>query len=171
MLKTITNSFKCKLLHSHICDYVGSNKQYFNIVICYKNSIKIYINDVKVPKRNNYITSTYKKTNRIKIKLIGIFNNQVFFIDANAVALDVSLHSFQKKIDSSSIKAINNLSHKDFNLKSIKQQYEIKSQKKITKTNTAVLSRTEQSKSEIVIPNYNLTNITNHYEQINLPNT
>lgn len=167
MLK-IKYKFRCIINHAYVCDYKYNNNQFFNLSLFYKNCIKIYINDTRVPKRDNYLVSTYKNTNSIKVKLIGLLNNHELYIDINSKSLDVCLKSFKK--ETLNIKAINRLSHRSFNLNSSSKEFSLKSimlEKKVNNTDFELKDKSPKFIKE----KYSLTKLINQYEQTNLSNT
>ena len=164
MLKSILNSFKCSLIRSHICDYNGSNKQLYSITIFHKNCFKVYINDVLMPKQISFIASTYKGTNTIKIKLVGVFNNQTSFLEVRTKSIDVFFPLFKKRNVINSVNAINKLSYKAFNFSSLIKHKEIRIRKTLKRVNTIELSKNVKLETTITNQHYNLTNIYNNYE-------
>ncbi|SFN61467.1 hypothetical protein SAMN04487989_10231 [Bizionia echini] len=107
------------MIKSHICDFDSNNKQLYHLTLIYKNCKKIYINDVLVPKQNTYLVSPFKESNSVKLKLVGLFNNQTHFLEVEAKPIDVNLPDFESRIVLNSIRAINTISHKRFNLSSL----------------------------------------------------
>ena len=171
MIKAILNTFKCNLVKSHICDFDGNNKQLFHLTLFYKNCIKVFINDVLVTKQNVYLVSTYKETKSIKVKLVGLFNDQTHFLEVKSKSIDVNFSIFKKKNALSTIEFIHNLSYKKFNFYSLIKQKAMRGDKKMSRTNRVYLTKSVKLETEIIAQNYNLTNITNNYEQANLSNT
>jgi hypothetical protein len=164
MLKIIINIFKCNLLNSHICDYSNNNKQLTHLTLSYKNCFRIYINDKLVPKQSVYLVSTFKETKSIKIKLIGIFNNQTHFIEVKSKSIDVNFPLFEKRNAITTIESIHKLSHKKIMLSSLMNDSELKVSKKLERTYNVNISKNKKNQTELKNKNYNLTNIINYYE-------
>ena len=171
MNKLIINTFKCYLLKSHVCDYYGSNKQVYLLTILHKNCYKIYLNDILVPKRNTFLATTYKDTQSIKIKLVGVFNSQTYFLEVNPKFIDVNFPNLKKSINNKFFEPIHSLTYRSFSFISLIKQRELKTDKKIEKLNEIVLFSNTKLKTELKNQNYNLTTITNDYEQANISNT
>jgi hypothetical protein len=171
MIKSILNAFKCSLIKSHICDYDANNKQLFHLTLLYKNCIKVYINDVLVPKKNIYLASVYKDNQTIKVKLVGLFNSQTHFLEIRTQSIDVSFHLFEKRNVLRPIEAINRLSHKKISLTSLIKQKQLKVNEEMKRSVEVDLSKTIKLDLEIINQNYNLTNLTNNYEQAHISNT
>ena len=171
MHKFNLNFFKCNLIKSHICGVGSNNKQLHLLTILHKNCIKVYINDILVPKQNIYHVSTYEQTNTIKIKLVGVFNNQTHFLDVKSKSIDVNLPSFISRNTVTNIQAIHKLSHKSIPITCLKRNMELRVLKKMERTLVVNLSKNIKLETEIIKQNYNLISITNNYEQTNLSNT
>jgi hypothetical protein len=164
-LKFIINKIKCNLTSSYIYDYNCNNKQLYHLVITYKNCIKIYVNDVLVPKQNTFVIGSFKETNSIKIKLIGIFNNQTYFLKVEANKIEVNLPFFEKSNKLNSIRPTNTISHKSFNLTSQTLQIELDHYKPLKMASLVKISKELKLNSTLINQNYNLTKITNIYGQ------
>ncbi len=171
MLKSILNIFKCNLISSHVCSYDGNNKQLFHVSLYYGNCIKLYINDVLVPKQSVYLVSRYKNTHTIKVKLCGLFNSQTVFLQLKVASLEVNFSLFEKINTLSVLEPIKIVYHKKFYLSSIITPLNVRVEKRMERTQAVNFSKTLKLETKIRNQNYTLTNITNNYEQTNLSNT
>lgn len=165
MLEYLQRKIKTTLIKAHVIDYANNNKQLYHLTVSYRNCIKFYVNDVLVQKQNTYLTSSYKDSNTIKLKLIGLFNNQTHFISVDSISVDVNIPLFANRKEKNAIESIKKLSHNKFHLTSIDSQRELISEKTLEKITPASISKSNNLLSKLSIKNYNLTNIKNYYEQ------
>jgi hypothetical protein len=164
MRNSLINSFSCTLIKSHICDYDANNKQLFHLTLIYKNCLRIYINDVLVPKKNSYLVSPYKETQSIKVKLIGVLKNQTCFINVKSNSIEVNIPSFKRGKTSSFFDSKYILTYKRFNFSPIAYKKKSVLHRELKKINITRLSSTSKLDTKLHHPNYKLTNIINQYE-------
>ena len=77
LLQNITN---CRIEDSKVFPWTYSGQTLYRLILSYEGCLSIYVNDIKVPKRNSYVCTQYKDVNSIKIRVTGLFNSKTTFI-------------------------------------------------------------------------------------------
>lgn len=107
----LRNTFFCNIETAKIFPWSFKDKDFYRLILVSKGIIRIYINDIKVPKKKSYVCGLYKDSNTIKIKIKGLLNSKTFFLPVNSpiqfVNLAINLPDFNKtdRLDSMEIKS------------------------------------------------------------------
>lgn len=116
ILSLLQNIINCRIEESKVFPFTSSEKILYRLIISYKGCIRIYINDVKVPKKNSYVCTQYENTNSIKIRIRGLFNSKTIFIP-----LDSSSHFDSLILNFPAVNKAKILINKEIKYKAIKR--------------------------------------------------
>ena len=107
--------FICKMQESYVFNNGVNDKQLFRINLKYINCFKLFINDIAVEKKNEFLVSTYKGSNEIKVELKGVFNSEIVFLEVSPKKIDVNIPKFKNVNETQPIGNKYQLKHKIFN--------------------------------------------------------
>lgn len=168
----IMNTFFCSVQKIEVFPWTASNDKFYRLMLQYKGyPFKVFINDIKVPKRSTYVCGQYDDLNSVKIRVRGILSSKTYFIETNSSsnlngyllnfpALEKPIHLREKNIQYGISRMQGNLRPKKFKIQNTKKELNKKLSTKMSLQNSEVALKFNRNYS-LNNKDYQLNNTTN----------